>query len=132
LAAASRAAAITVGSVSCWIALSRAGTTLRSPSLASALAACVNVVPGVRSIYRWQGKICDDAEVLCLVKTRPALFERARQRLFDLRLRGLMVWALTDNDSACAFYLSLGGKPVAEGAERFGDISLRKVAFAWS
>jgi hypothetical protein len=44
----------------------------------------------------------------------------------------LMVWALTDNDSACAFYLSLGGKPVAEGAERFGDISLRKVAFAWS
>jgi hypothetical protein len=43
-----------------------------------------------------------------------------------------MVWALTDNDSACAFYLSLGGKPIAEGAERFGDISLRKVAFAWS
>jgi GNAT superfamily N-acetyltransferase len=60
------------------------------------------------------------------------LFERARQRLSDLRLRGLMVWALTDNDGACAFYLSLGGKPVAEGAERFGDVSLRKVAFAWS
>ena len=39
-----------------------------------------------------------------------------------------MVWALTDNDSACSFYLSLGGKPIAEGAERFGDISLRKVA----
>jgi GNAT superfamily N-acetyltransferase len=60
------------------------------------------------------------------------LFERTRQRLFDLRLKGLMVWALTDNDSACSFYLSLGGKPIAEGAERFGDISLRKVAFAWS
>ena len=37
-----------------------------------------------------------------------------------------MVWALSDNDSACSFYLSLGGKPIAEGAERFGDISLRK------
>ena len=36
------------------------------------------------------------------------LFERTRQRLFDLRLKGLMVWALTDNDSACGFYLSLG------------------------
>jgi GNAT superfamily N-acetyltransferase len=60
------------------------------------------------------------------------LFDRARQRLADLRLRGLLVWALTDNDSACAFYLSLGGKPVAEGAERFGDVSLRKVAFGWS
>ena len=60
------------------------------------------------------------------------LFERTRQRLFDLRLKGLMVWALADNDSACSFYLSLGGKPIAEGAERFGDVSLRKVAFAWS
>ncbi|MGO8843199.1 MAG: N-acetyltransferase family protein [Methyloceanibacter sp.] len=60
------------------------------------------------------------------------LFDRARQRLADLRLRGLLVWPLADNDSACPFYLSLGGKPVAEGAERFGDVSLRKVAFAWS
>jgi GNAT superfamily N-acetyltransferase len=60
------------------------------------------------------------------------LFERARKRLADLRLKGLMVWALSDNDGACNFYLSLGGKPVAEGAERFGEVSLRKVAFAWS
>ena len=60
------------------------------------------------------------------------LFERARQRLFDLRLRGLIVWALTDNDGACAFYLSLGGKAVAEGSERFGKVTLHKVAFAWS
>jgi GNAT superfamily N-acetyltransferase len=60
------------------------------------------------------------------------LFERARKRLIDLRFKGLVVWALTDNEGACAFYLSLDGKPVAEGAERFGEISLRKVAFAWS
>jgi len=60
------------------------------------------------------------------------LFERTRKRLFDLRLKGLVVWALSDNDGACAFYLHLGGKPVAEGAERFGEVSLRKVAFAWS
>ena len=60
------------------------------------------------------------------------LFEGARTRLAELRLRGLMVWALADNDSACAFYLRLGGKPIAEGAESFGDVSLRKVAFAWA
>lgn len=36
------------------------------------LAACVNIVPGVRSIYRWQGKLCDDAERLLVIKTRPA------------------------------------------------------------
>ena len=35
-------------------------------------------------------------------------------------------------DRACGFYLRLGGKPVAEGAESFGDVSLRKVAFAWA
>jgi periplasmic divalent cation tolerance protein len=33
------------------------------------LAACVNILPEIRSIYRWQGKICDDAEVLMIVKT---------------------------------------------------------------
>jgi periplasmic divalent cation tolerance protein len=32
-------------------------------------AACVNVVPGMRSVYRWQGKICRDTEYLLMVKT---------------------------------------------------------------
>ena len=48
------------------------------------LAACVNMVPGLRSIYVWEGKVCDDAEVLCLIKTRRALFERLRARLLTL------------------------------------------------
>src|SRR5262245_54569404 len=48
------------------------------------LAACVNVIPGVRSIYRWKGKVQEDAEVRCLVKTRPALFDRVRQRIGEL------------------------------------------------
>ena len=34
------------------------------------LAACVNLVPKIRSIYRWQGKIEDGAEVLMVIKTR--------------------------------------------------------------
>lgn len=33
------------------------------------LAACVNIVPSVRSIYRWQGKTCDDGELLLILKT---------------------------------------------------------------
>lgn len=36
----------------------------------SRLAACVNIIRNVRSIYRWQGKIEDDTEVLMVVKTR--------------------------------------------------------------
>jgi periplasmic divalent cation tolerance protein len=34
------------------------------------LAACVNLVPGIRSIYRWEGEVSEDAEVLLLAKTR--------------------------------------------------------------
>jgi len=48
------------------------------------LAACVNIVPGLRSIYTWQGKPCDDAEVLCIVKTRRALFPALRDRVAAL------------------------------------------------
>ncbi len=36
------------------------------------LAACANLVPGIRSIYRWKGEICEDAEVLLILKTLDA------------------------------------------------------------
>jgi periplasmic divalent cation tolerance protein len=48
------------------------------------LAACVNIVPGLRSIYVWQEKACDEAEVLCLVKTRRALYPALRDRVAAL------------------------------------------------
>ena len=48
------------------------------------LAACVNLVPAVRSIYRWQDKIEDDNEVLVLIKTRTEHFERLKARILEL------------------------------------------------
>ncbi len=45
------------------------------------LAACASLVPGIRSIYRWEGKVCEDAEVLLIVKTRRERFERLEARV---------------------------------------------------
>jgi periplasmic divalent cation tolerance protein len=44
-------------------------TRLARALVGEGLAACVNLVPGVRSIYRWQGELHDDAEVLLVAKT---------------------------------------------------------------
>jgi periplasmic divalent cation tolerance protein len=48
------------------------------------LAACVNIVPGVRSIYAWKGEVCDEGEVLCVMKTRSDRVEALRERLCSL------------------------------------------------
>ena len=47
-------------------------------------AACVNIVPGIRSIYRWDGKVCDDSELLLIIKTTEARFEAVRRRIRTL------------------------------------------------
>jgi periplasmic divalent cation tolerance protein len=48
------------------------------------LAACVNVLPGVRSIYRWKGALERDEERLLVVKTRADRFEALRETLLAL------------------------------------------------
>ncbi len=39
------------------------------------LAACVNIVPGLTSVYTWKGEICRDSELLCVIKSRASLFD---------------------------------------------------------
>ena len=48
------------------------------------LAGCVNIVPNIRSIYSWHGKIEDDEEVLLIAKTRPELFNGLKTRVISL------------------------------------------------
>ena len=48
------------------------------------LCACGSVVPGVRSIYRWEGKVQDDAEALLVLKTERRLVAALKARLPEL------------------------------------------------
>jgi periplasmic divalent cation tolerance protein len=48
------------------------------------LAACVNVIPGVRSIYRWEGEVQDDPEIVLIIKTRADRCEALAARIKDL------------------------------------------------
>ena len=48
------------------------------------LVACVNILPGLRSIYAWEGEIQDQAEQLAILKTTVDRFEDLRTRLLQL------------------------------------------------
>jgi len=48
------------------------------------LAACVNLVSPIRSIYRWEGKIADDREWLLVIKTQAAQFAAVEARVTAL------------------------------------------------
>jgi periplasmic divalent cation tolerance protein len=45
------------------------------------LAACVNILPGARSIYRWKDQIEDTSELVLLIKSRRDLFDALRVEL---------------------------------------------------
>ncbi len=48
------------------------------------LAACVNIIDGIVSIYRWQGKVHEGDEVMLVVKSRRDLLGRLQERLASL------------------------------------------------
>ncbi len=63
------------------------------------LAACVNVMPGVRSVYRWQEAIEDEEEVLLLIKTSRTLLDELRgeiERLHSYEVPEVIALAVVD------------------------------------
>ncbi len=52
--------------------------------IARRLATCINIIPCLRSIYRWKGKVCEDTEYLLMIKTRRALFEAVTEAIRDI------------------------------------------------
>lgn len=60
------------------------GMKIARTLVARKLAACVNVVPSVRSVYRWKGEVKDDKELLLIVKTREHLLANLVQAVKEL------------------------------------------------
>lgn len=71
------------------IVLTTAGNKEEAQKIAHALvehrlAACVNIVSGVESVYRWKGAVESAEEWLLIVKTTAAAFEKVRQAIKEL------------------------------------------------
>ncbi len=71
------------------IALSTAPDAATAERIARALVeerliACANLVPGLTSVYRWEGQVHADPEVLLLIKTRRENVPRLKERLPEL------------------------------------------------
>lgn len=71
------------------IVLSTAGSEEEGARIAKSLVerklcACVNLAPGVRSFYRWEGAVQDDAEVLLIMKTTQDKLEALSEHLAEI------------------------------------------------
>ncbi|MES0873550.1 divalent-cation tolerance protein CutA [Sinimarinibacterium thermocellulolyticum] len=82
----------------------------RADALATALveagvAACVNIVPQIRSVYRWDGKLCRDDEALLLIKHRADRFDALREAVLARHPYELPEIIAVDLDRGHAPYL---------------------------
>lgn len=73
--------------------------------VAERLAACVNIIPGLRSVYRWEGKVERTDEVQLLAKTTHAQVERLQQRLLELHPHELPEVLLVETSGGLPGYL---------------------------
>ena len=60
------------------------GNKIAATLVKESLAACVNIVPGIQSVYQWQGEIHTDNECLLLIKTRADLYKDLETRVVEL------------------------------------------------
>lgn len=68
----------------CTVPSESLGKTIAGELIGKRLAPCVNIVPGVTSIYTWKGQVNEDKECILFIKTRAALFEQVREAIVRL------------------------------------------------
>ncbi|MBV9574318.1 MAG: divalent-cation tolerance protein CutA [Acidobacteriales bacterium] len=76
------------------------------------LAACVNIVPAVDSIYRWQEKVEEAQEWMLLIKTVATAFERVRAKIESLHAYQLPECICVQIENGSAAYLHWIGESV--------------------
>ncbi len=60
------------------------GNKIASALVKERLAACVNLIRGVKSTFRWKGQISSEQEILLIAKTKDGLFEKLKKRVLEL------------------------------------------------
>ena len=78
------------------------------------LAACVNVLPAVRSVYRWKGEVQDAEETLLVIKSSRALFDEVRaeiEKLHSYEVAEVIAVPIVDGSEA---YLEWMGRELVE------------------
>jgi periplasmic divalent cation tolerance protein len=76
------------------------------------LAACVNIVPQVGSIYRWEGEIEEAEEWLLIIKTTGTAFERVRDAIVELHSYDVPECISVSIEDGSVGYLSWIGQSV--------------------
>jgi periplasmic divalent cation tolerance protein len=92
------------------IVLTTAGSADEARSIAEALverrlAACVNIVPQIESVYRWKGKVEHATEWLLVIKTQAGAFARLRDAIKELHSYELPECLLLEVDAGGQEYL---------------------------
>ncbi len=69
------------------------------------LAACVNIIPEVTSIYRWKGKVVEESEIIMWIKTRKSLIEKIKKLLNEVHSYELPAFVVYNINSGSQEYL---------------------------
>ena len=80
---------VTCSTVSALVVVTTAGTEEEANLIAEELverrhSCCVNILPIHRSVYRWQGKICDDSEYMLIIKTLESEYSAVEEAIQEL------------------------------------------------
>ena len=82
------------------------------------LAACVNILPGARSIYHWKGEIVEESEVVAIFKTTSIYRGQFQQRLLELHPAEVPECILLDVADGSVDYLNWVRSEVLPGRWR--------------